>query len=286
MARRKININDLKPEKPAIRIYDSIAELHRSLKQGETTAACKKVTGLYVASQRTGRTEAEWTGSTDYEDADNKMMHGDRENFKKIEPYLIKASASYSNCGTRTTQALGVVGYAPCVPASLMNLPNSMITSTKVPVKHKVKNICYMQSASVNESAEDIRAVGVAVINYILGLEAQGIRCNVYIVNATTMENQAVATFVKIKSADQHLDRLKMTYPIVNPSMLRRHSFRDWECNNDIKHFADGYGKVLNAAALKQLIEQNNLHFDMLFSFTNLKGKEKITTADEEAAII
>ena len=80
-----------------------------------------------------------------------------------------------------------------------------------------------------------------------MSIESNGTRVNLYVGEAVINKSydQVAGMAIKIKNATQPIDIVKMVYPLVNPSMLRRHHFRWMEITAGIaQNFSDGYGCV------------------------------------------
>ena len=62
--------------------------------------------------------------------------------------------------------------------------------------------------------------------------------------NFVYMNSTPVYIAVKIKDAGQYFDSLRVAYPLINPSFLRRHIFAVMERIKDVE-LPSGYGAVM-----------------------------------------
>ena len=190
-------------------------------------------------SSRTGR--AYFTGTADYDTADGLLRDGDTENAKKLTAASGAGLKSANGDGQRARRVSAVCGGAANVPAVLMGLPKSMIMQKKFVYKDsKVLNLVYSVSIGANIDADEINRVSVNLVNAIMGIEKSGYRVNLYVCvcaerKYTRRGSEYCNMFVRIKDSGQYMDVKKMAYPLVNPSMLRRHYFRFVETAENIK---------------------------------------------------
>jgi hypothetical protein len=139
-----------------------------------------------------------------------------------------------------------VVGFAPHVPNAITGVPKSMINSAKVEQKAKVITILYSPDGTASDSADKFINAGKNILNLIITLETQGYRVGLSIVLSHCSEQWA-HSIIQIKDWRQPINPLKLAYPFVHPSMLRRNSFKWLETHPDItdESFIDGYGKPI-----------------------------------------
>lgn len=192
----------------------------------------------YEHSSETGR--ASFTGTADYNTANGLLRDGDTENAKKLAAAAGNGLKSANGDGQRSRRISAVCGGAANVPAVLMGLPKSMIMQKKFVYKDsKVLNLVYSVSIGANINASEINRVSVNLVNAIMGIEKKGYRVNLYVCvcaeRRTGRGSEFCNMFVRIKDSGQYMDVKKMAYPLVNPSMLRRHYFRFVETAENIK---------------------------------------------------
>lgn len=180
--------------------------------------------------------------------------------------------------GRRTRHFNAVCGGAVNVPATIMGLPKSMIRTEKVTYKDsKVLTICYNGTAASSVDKNALRDTAAALMGAIMGLEKNGYRINLYVYMGSRRGADSCNMFVRIKDSGQYLDLKKMAYPLVNPSMLRRHFLRFVETAPGLKNqsFYIGHGAVIDdAGAVQSAAKEAGLNFKKIVSFESLRGKK------------
>ena len=72
------------------------------------------------------------------------------------------------------------------------------------------------------------------VASVIKQLENNGYRVNLYVCSCAYSGKTFATIITKLKSAGEYLDTLRLAYPFINPSFLRRHIFA---CQERLKGF-------------------------------------------------
>lgn len=193
-------------------------------------------------------------GTASYEEADNLLKYGDNKSYCEMTAAGLKIDA-----GTATKSTLkyenAVCGGIPNVPAYIAGRPACMINARRVQVATKVATLVYCIDFSGFVSKDKIIACGVAVVDAVRAIEAAGRRVNLYILTASKLDKNNNAGFIlKVKDAGQKFDLKKLAYILVNPSMLRRHSFRFFEVTPGIAYNAS-YGYVINRAGIEDILK-------------------------------
>ena len=164
-----------------------------------------------------------------------------------------------------------------------MSLPKSMIANKRVIYKDsKVLSLVYNCSIDCTISAEEINKVSAELVNAVLGLEKKGYRINLYvgIITGYTKtirrkeSGELCAMFVKIKDSGQYMDVKKMAYPLVNPSMLRRHYFRFVETAPGLTDYSwpRGYGRpIRDRGEAEPVVKSSGINAKKVVSFYDLR---------------
>ena len=233
-------------QKAKIQKFNSINEFTAYLNSGRTNPNWPSY--HYMSERNSER----FAGTADYETADRLLQYGDDRSFAALKDAGLQVTNTTATQYKRTIYS-SVVGALPNVPAYVAGAPNSMIAQKRVAVAKKVVNICYDISFACDIPAATITKIGVALVNQIRKIEASGQRCNLYISFAPTIEGNNYGLFLKIKDAGQSFDLKKLAYPLVNPSMLRRHFFRYIEVTEGIP-YAPTYGtSVVDTEKLRNI---------------------------------
>lgn len=249
--------------------FANMTEYHTYLENGVVQPAFKG----YQASKEGSKN---FTGTKDYESADKLYMYGDEDNAKKVNEtanikMLIK---KYAATKPMTKKFVNVAGAMPHVPNFIAGIPTNMVMLRRVKVKERVMDVFFNMAIPCFVSTETIIKTTVELFKAIMSIESNGTRVNLYVGEAVRnhANSQVVGMAIKIKNATQPIDIVKMVYPLVNPSMLRRHHFRFMEVTEGVKDdFRDGYGRVSDKAHEYAKKEMRGVH---CVSFEGIKNME------------
>lgn len=172
----------------------------------------------------TDTTQYSWYTTHSYEEAQSKLHYGDKALAEKLTGILNVQKHSQNMMVQKPSY--GVAGYQASVPRYLQGIPTNMINKKQVVQKQKVititKNIGYFG----NYTGQQIIDESIKAVKLINTIEAHGVRCNLYVSSIAEAGSTGVGFRVKIKSASERMNISKIAFPLANPSMLRRFSFR------------------------------------------------------------
>lgn len=259
------------------RTFNTITEMERHLSAGVTQTAV----GFSAHSEGKSDSDKRFTGTESYEQANNLLLYGDRDLARRItEAGTYTTEAKIQKYMAKRMYTAAVVGAVPHVANYVAGCPNTMIRIQQTRQPQKVVTIGYCMTVSAFVETEDMVRVASEMVSAIMILEAKGIRVNYYTLNynyANEGETRhIISNAVKIKSAGQKLDLLKMAYPMASPSMFRRHIFKFFETEPGIpKAFVWGYGCVCNdtPTVKKHMADVHKIKFDAVFSYDDINGK-------------
>lgn len=258
--------------------FDSVSEFHKYLHTKQPTSAFSS-----IFSQHSQAGSETFTHTRNWEHAEELFTYGDKDTAKKLEECGLSQTRLETKCtaNRRKVQA-NICGFAPHVPNYIAGVPASMLNVKEVRVKEKVINVIYNISANGGASAESLLETGVKMLSAIMKIEASGVRVNIYTADISVGHNgQLVGWLCRIKNSAQHIDTLKMCYPLCNPSMLRRHSFRFTEVTDGVSSaFVGGYGGASQDISL--MLKQFQMKDCRCMSYSTAKGY----TADRLAEMI
>lgn len=262
--------------------FNSITELNKYLSESETQPNFKG----HEFSQCEEKENGTFYKTRNYEEANNLLLHGDKELAKKIEDAgVAKTRLNLKTQQTRRQLFSAVVGVAPNVPNALAGIPTSMISVKEIRCKTKVLNIFYNLSIGCGVGADEIIRKSSKFISACMLLEAQGVRLNIYVGDFAVVNNAYVSFLTRIKSASQPFDVLKMAYPLAHPSMLRRHHFKAMEVTKGVnKSFVAGYGGAVHDTDLISKLLDTEGKFNCILSFTHIN--DEMTAEDVAKEII
>ena len=247
------------------------------------TIDTRKVRESFEDKQHSQTKDFEFTETFSYEEANNLFLYGDKKNADKLDEALRKIKAQGKGNETRNKLYNSPCGFMPIVPKVLAGDHQNMLAIRKERYKStKVLNIAYNTMVSWSISTEEIIETAAKVANVIASLEKNGYRVNLYAFSCGIgKRNTAFSLLVKIKDSGKYLDTLRIAYPLINPSFLRRHILAYLE---RIKGYGlyKGYSRVIkDDTEAKGYLPINASYL----SFYNCKGKteQQITKMIESA---
>lgn len=246
--------------------FESITQFNNYLENG-------KHQPLFSNSSETN-TES-FTGTKNYSEANDLLLYGDKELQKKIDDSGVKKlRLDIQRTAARRQFRSSVVGAFPNVAAYISGTPNSMITIENIKTNKKVLTIGYSLAVSGSVDKNDIIEASAKLIQALLIIEASGVRINLYSVFHAESRNHQIGFGLKIKTSGQHLDTLKMAYPLAHSSMLRRHCFKFEEVTEGVPMcFSSGYGRaVSNSNKIKEFCKENGLNLDACCNFYEISN--------------
>jgi hypothetical protein len=178
----------------------------------------------FLQSQIETEVKTENCGTRSYAEADKLMTDGYIDPLEKIKAGVRKLEAVQT--APRKRSFTNVVGFAPHVPNAIAGIPQSMIDIKTTPEPTKIITLVYYASFSVGIEPEQIIKAGINMLGMVQQLERNGYRVALDILQASQKTKQIAALRINLKTHRQQIDYLKLTYPMVHPSMLRRHTLR------------------------------------------------------------
>ena len=174
------------------------------------------------AQQR--RTECKSWAGDGYTQARELLQAGCSADVKKIKPRRLPHVAD-----VKPRNVNSVIGYAPIVPAAIMNVPTCMINRQAVEARNKVIHLIYDVDVSANVRKSQMIEQGKRVAAFILSAEQAGysIQLDAFSAFQRHEDTDKYAMTLTLKDASRPLDLKRLTYPLLHVSMLRQICF-DW----------------------------------------------------------
>lgn len=185
-----------------------------------------------------------FTGTESYDEASALMANGDNTNLDKINSVHIDGTIKDSRKFLSKIEK-SICGCMPNVPAYINGVPQNMFNFRRVQRSTKIVNVVINGTVSADVATSDIVKVAARIASVISSVEKRGLRANLYVTFASKRDNDNVGVLICLKKSSAPLNLLNIAYPLINPSMLRRHFFKFLEtCPVRIaKGYADGYGR-------------------------------------------
>ena len=244
--------------------FASTLDLSKHLANAKVSATFAK----YILSSQKKDVSSDYSTES-YEEADERLKQGDRQNVGKIQKILRTAVLKGSGTSTKTRSYVDVVGFAPHVPNFCANVPQTMINQRVVRYKNtKVLNVLYNASVDWTVSNQKICETASKVLSEIYSAEKRGYRINLYVAISSKSDSQYCTALLKIKSSEQYMDLLKVVYPMINPMFIRRHFFRLIETTEGLNSgFTHGYGGVVKSQSELMSKLPSGLKVDYYFDY-------------------
>ena len=224
-------------------------------------------------------------GTNSLDEANDLFYHGDKENADKVTAAKAKIKAQGKGYETRNSLYNSPCGFMPIVPKVLAGDPQNMLAIKKQRYNStKVLNVVYNVTVSGNKKKEQLFETAAKVANVIASLEKNGYRVNLYVcfsVRSTCDESSKAISIIKIKDSGKYLDTLRIAYPLVNPSFLRRHLFAYLERVENYLLW-EGYGIPLNDDVAQKYIPLQKYSY-LSYYFCIGKTEEEIAKYIESA---
>ena len=144
-----------------------------------------------------------------------------------------------------------VAGFSPNVPMYCAGMPDCMMQYDEV-TKPSVLRLVVEGSRHWRVEPEETMNYGAALLSYIELIEAEGIRCELWMAFSTKGSGKEHTQRVLVKESDQPFDYGALAFAIAHPAFQRRLSFRVKEqfaelwngCGTTKGGFSGSYGSV------------------------------------------
>ena len=265
-------------EKVIFNKFNSVEEFNNWLQVTPQTAKGKE----FDYSNEISKSNTEFTGTESFEEAQNLLKCGDKENADKINATIRKIKAQGKGNETRNKLYNSPCGFMPIVPKVLAGDPQNMLAIRKERYNStKVINIVYNVAVSCSITVNQLTETAAKVANVIASLEKNGYRVNLYAYACgRDLKNNYYSLLVKIKDSGKYLDTLRIAYPLVNPSFYRRHIFGYMERLKGF-YLNSSYGKIVNEDGCKECLPVNACYLS--YYLCSGKTEEEIAKYIESA---
>lgn len=218
-------------------------------------------------------------GTDSLEAANELMIHGWQDGAARVKAAMIQAAGASSS---RPRCYNSVVGFAPNVPNYIMGHPLNMINKKRARVPARVVDIVYNCAVDSKVEAKRVEAAAAKLFNVVAGLEASGVRVNLWVMMASDGRKECCSIAVKIKTASQPFNLLKMVYPVVHPSFLRRQCLAVMERVGLSKSGRWGFygAPISDNKTQKECAVAAGIKSDNIFSYYTISGKTEKQIAE------
>lgn len=255
--------------------YNSVTDFIKSVNAAKTNKVFASEEKYGTLSSQRIEKDKDFAGTENYNEANDLFRYGDKDNAKRMDAAgLDVRKANANGNSTRAKNFNSVVGFCPNVPAYLMGLPTNMMNQKKQVFKtSKVLTVVYNISYPWYVTTDSVASVNARFVNAILAFESKGYRINLFVTWASGKGHELAMPVIKIKDSGTKFDKLKLAYPLMNPSFSRRHCFRYLEtCDIHEDRYTYGYGSAVNdVEKIGKALKANHLQFDKVISFMDIR---------------
>ena len=209
------------------------------------------------SSAREGESCIKFSGTYNYEEANNLFYSGVDTNIKQLEKQISLNLNDYEQT-KKNNRKFDYVGGGYSLGRYLANSPACMIRQTNVKREKPTTTIIYNCGIDFSTTTEEAIRVNSVLLSAIKIIEQKGIKVNLYVVSASILASQKAVLLVKVKDTKMPINLQTMSYTLIHPSFTRRHFFRWIETKKDIKKIPKGYGFVISNKMLKEILPQHN----------------------------
>ena len=200
----------------------------------------------------------EWYGTDTWETAIDQFTNGIPEVAEKLKAALTAFTANANIVTTKRTPQKYYYGYAPNIPAAIIGLPKAMHRIERQPQKTKTIGLLWNSCQNCGTSADTLRQSGETVLQLVYLLERKGYRVQLDSIpfSGRHSERDFVA-IINLKQYSQHMDIMKLTFPVTSPAMFRRFGFNWAEGIPGVTgERVSGYGRHIQKPDLLPILEK------------------------------
>jgi len=252
-----------------------VKEQFNSLEEFIRTIDTRKVNKVFecrnsLESQEQGY---DFTGTNSYEEASELAIKGYKEGLEQLTTQ--KLENEFNSKVNKNIQKSSIIGFTPHVPNAIAGIPYSMISKDEIKNTVKAITITYGMGECESEKTSSFIECGKKIISLINSFELSGYRVAINAFVETYEPEEIIICKIRLKNHRQPLNLLKLSYVLIHPSFLRRHSFRYYETADiTCERFRSGYGMPFRAFKntysekiewLKEnkIINQNEIYLDL-----------------------
>lgn len=210
--------------------------------------------------------DGEWYGAKTWKLAMEQFQNGIPEKAAALKKSLEAFKANSNVNAVKRKPTNHYYGYAPNIPAAIIGLPKSMRRVESTPQKVKALTLVYDMTQNCGTDAKTLERSGETVLQLVYMLECRGYRvaldCLAF--NGERDERKFVLV-INLKDWKQHLDIMKLSFPVTSPSMFRRFGFSWAETLPDVTSRVYGYGSHMGKKSTLSVLESQ--HYDVKNSY-------------------
>lgn len=234
--------------------YESFPDIYRFM----DAIGRRENNGLFGRSSEKESRDG-WSGTRTYGEAVDQFSNGLPETAERLKQALGAFKAKSNITTNKVRPQNHYYGYTPNVPAAIIGLPKSMRRVQRIPQKTKTIGILWDCCQSCKWEADDLRKAGETVLQLVYALEVRGYRVRLDCSPMNTIDDgREFVSILNLKQYGQHMDILKLSFPVTSPAMFRRFGFKWAEGVTGIKGGSIcSYGRTLGKQKLFTILSAN-----------------------------
>ena len=200
-----------------------------------------------------------WSGTRTWDEAVTQFSTGLPEVTEKLKMAMDQFTAKSNIITTKRTPRNYYYGYSPNIPAAIIGLPKSMYHIHRIPQKTKTIGILWNSTQNCGTKAETLQKSGESVLQLVYMLERKGYRVQLDVTPFSGADNERnFVCIVNLKQYSQHMDILKLSFPVTSPAMFRRFGFKWAEGIPGVTgSTVFGYSRQMDKKDLLAVLEKN-----------------------------
>lgn len=194
-----------------------------------------------------------WSGTNTWEEALQQFQNGIPEQAEKLQKSLNAFKVNRNIASPKNRPKNHYYGYSPNVAAAIIGLPKSMRYNERQPQKVKAISILYDMTQNCGTDADTLRKAGETVLQLVYALECRGYRVSLDgLAFNSEHHDRSFILSINFKDWKQHLDIMKLSFPLTSPAMFRRFGFKWAETLPDVTSRVPGYGSHIDKEMCKR----------------------------------
>lgn len=185
----------------------------------------------------------DWYGTNTWDEAVYQFQNGIPEQAEKLQKSLTAFKANSNIASPKNRPKNHYYGYSPNVAAAIIGLPKSMRYNERQPQKVKALSILCDMTQNAGTDANTLRKAGETVLQLVYALECRGYRVSLdALAFCGERDERRFVLSINLKEWKQHLDIMKLSFPLTSPAMFRRFGFMWAETLPEVTERVSGYG--------------------------------------------
>lgn len=178
----------------------------------------------FNVSEEEDEERTEFTGTASYDEAADLAINGWHHGMAKLAKLTDSGIQRLDRAPIREVMH-DVAGFSPNVPMFCAGMPDCMMAYDEV-TKPSVLRLVVDGSRHAGVTPKEMMNYGAALLAYVECIEAEGIRCEIWMGFCTDANSKECSVRVRVKESDQPFDYPGLAFALAHASMHRRIHWR------------------------------------------------------------